>query len=180
MKLHGLTLVCSHTDVDCDKPDEKSIVTYVSSIRKHIARIPAKASHVVIKGQTSIQTVTIEVHPRKSPLPPLPDERLMVTPQTIFVSTPKSMKKGTPAVAEIAISPVTKPDSHEMSRTLHGMTAITATATRVEDVSLVSDASFNSKSGVESRMSEMEKSDSFKVNVTFFYVFRDIRMLKWL
>ena len=156
-----------HADLACDEPDEKSIVIYVSSIRKHIVeKAQAQVAVVPCKEQTPLgTTVTVEVHPRKSPTPPSSDGQLMVTPTTIFVSTPKSTKKESPhEVVDFTVSPVAKPDSYQMSQVSHSKTTVTVVSTGM-NVSDISETSFNIKgtSYVESWTSEMEKSDSAKV-----------------
>ena len=72
----------THTDLTTDKPDERSIVLYISSIRKHIAE---KA-----QPKSPTHTSSIKVH----------------------MSTPKSGKL---KVAELTVSPVTKPGVEEDS-----------------------------------------------------------------
>ena len=148
------------TDLICDEPDEKSIVTYVSSIRKCIEKASGRDAQVLLKGKSPV--ITVEVHARKLPSAPPSDEQLMVPPETIFVSTPK---KGAPQeVVELAVSPVAKPDAHKMSRIVQSSSAITVTSIREEVVSEVSDTSFNvHRTYAESWTSDREKSDSFEV-----------------
>ena len=158
--LHGVYWLCLHIDLICDEPDEKSIVTYVSSIRKCIEKASGRDTHVLLGGKSPV--ITVEVHPRKLPSPPSSDEQLMVPPETIFVSTPK--KGARQEVVELAVSPVAKPDAHEMSRIVHSSTAITVTSIREEVVSEVSDTSFNVHGMyAESWTLDREKSDSFEV-----------------
>lgn len=94
----GLT----HADFALDKPDEKSVILYISSIRKHIVE---KAQATIT--QTSLaQTVTVQFPEAKSPTHP--------SSTTMYYSTPKSVHSRTPQeVAQLTMSPVTKYDGHE-------------------------------------------------------------------
>lgn len=154
-------LVCLHIDLLCDEPDEKSIVTYVSSIRKCIEKASGKDAHVLLERMSPV--LTVEVPPRRLPSAPSGEQLIVMVPhETIRVSTPK---KGTPQeVVELAVSPVAKPDAHEMSRIVHSSTAITVTSIHEEVVSEVSDTSFNvQRTSAESWSLDIEQRDSFEV-----------------